>query len=259
MTGRVVAIIPARYSSTRLPGKALAAIGGKPMIQHVYERTAGAKLVHDVLVATDDERIVAAVNRFGGHVALTPSSLKSGTDRIAFAARPMTDAEIIVNVQGDEPLIVPEMIDQAVQPLVDDPGLPVGTLVRRIDSADDLTNPNIPKVVLDRNSDCLFFSRSAIPYGRDIPPSEWLRHHTYYKHIGLYVFRRDFLLRFAEMSQTPLELAEKLEQLRVLEHGFKMRGTVTSFESVPVDTQADLDKVRALVSQIPSGGERASR
>ncbi len=248
MTPRTVAIIPARYSSTRLPGKPLADIGGKTMIQHVYERAARAALVHEVWVATDDERIEAAVKKFGGRTVMTPTSLQSGTDRIAFVARSMTNADIVVNVQGDEPLIQPAMIDQAVRPLVDDPAIAVGTLVRRIEAVGDLTNPNIPKVVLDRAGDCLFFSRSAIPYGRDLPASEWLSHHPYYKHIGLYVYRRQFLLRYASMQQTPLELAEKLEQLRVLEHGFKIRGTVTTYDTVPVDTQADLDKVRTLVS-----------
>lgn len=249
MTTRTVAIIPARYSSTRLPGKPLAVIAGKPMIQHVYERAARAKLVHDVLVATDDERIEAAVRMFGGHVMMTPGSLQSGTDRIAFAARSMADAAIIVNVQGDEPLIPPEMIDQAVRPLTEDPAIPAGTLVRRVETPEDLTNPNIPKVVLNNAGNCLFFSRSAIPYGRDLPTSEWLRHHRYYKHIGLYVFRRDFLLKFAEMRQTPLELAEKLEQLRVLENGYTMRGTVTTFDTIPVDTQADLERVRVLMAE----------
>jgi len=242
-----VAIIPARYASERLPGKPLAPIAGKPMIQHVVERTAKASLINRVVVATDDQRIADAVHSFGGEVTMTPVGLPSGTDRIAFVARTMPDAGIVVNVQGDEPLIVPEMIDQAVKPLLDDPALLAGTLVRRIEDRGDLTNPGIPKVVLDRNGYCLYFSRSAIPYRRDAMPEDWLQRHSYYKHIGLYVFRRTFLLRYAGMPQTPLELVERLEQLRILEHGERIRAVITEHDSMPVDTPADLERVRAII------------
>ena len=244
-----VAIIPARFASERLPGKPLLDIAGKPMIQHVCERAGRAGLIDAVLVATDDERIVSAVQSFGGRAVMTPVGLRSGTDRIALVARNLPDADIIVNVQGDEPLIEPAMIDAAIRPLKEDGTLHAGTLVRRIADVEDLQNPNIPKVVLDREGYCLYFSRSPIPYGRDLPPEEWLRSHTYYKHIGLYVLRREFLLRYAEMSATPLESMEKLEQLRILEHGHRIKATITEHDSVPVDTESDLFKVRTLMQK----------
>lgn len=246
---RVVAIIPARYGSLRLPAKPLADICGKPMVQHVYERTAKARLIGSVLVATDDERIASVVRGFGGHAVLTPESLQTGTDRIAYVARSLSDADIVVNIQGDEPLIEPAMIDEAIEPLVRDSSINVGTLVRRIESNADLTNPGIVKVVLDRDGNGLYFSRSPIPFGRDTDQSKWLRNHTYYKHIGLYVFRREFLNKFTAMQQTPLEMTEKLEQLRILENGCKIRCTVTSFDSVPVDTHEDLERVRRIMEK----------
>jgi 3-deoxy-manno-octulosonate cytidylyltransferase (CMP-KDO synthetase) len=248
-TARVVAIIPARYGSQRLPAKPLADICGKPMVQHVYERAAKARLVTAVLVATDDERIASVVRGFGGNAVMTPESLQTGTDRIAYVASSLTDADIIVNVQGDEPIIDPAMIDEAVAPLVRDNSVQVGTLIRKIESTAELANPGIVKVVLDNEGNGMYFSRSPVPFGRDLQQSEWLNHHTYYKHIGLYVFRRKFLGTFTGLIQTSLEKAEKLEQLRVLENGYKIRCTVTSFDSVPVDTQEDLERVRAIVRQ----------
>jgi 3-deoxy-manno-octulosonate cytidylyltransferase (CMP-KDO synthetase) len=244
----VIAVIPARFGSTRLPGKPLVDLAGKPMIQHVYERALNAELVNEVLVATDDERIFDSVRAFGGNAAMTPNTLQSGTDRIAHVARQLQGADLIVNVQGDEPLIPPAMIDEAVRPLIDDRSLTTGTLVRRVETVEELTSPHIPKVVLDREGSCLYFSRSPIPFGRDLSPSDWLRHHTYYRHIGLYVFRRDFLLAFAKMPQSPLEQAEKLEQLRILENGFQIRAVITAYDSVSVDTPEDLERVRRMVT-----------
>lgn len=246
---RVVAIIPARYGSRRLPAKPLADICGKPMVQHVYERAAAATLVNAVLVATDDDRIASVVRGFGGRAVMTPESLQTGTDRIAHAARSLPDADIIVNVQGDEPVIEPAMIDEAVTPLVRDSSILVGTLVRKIENNGELINPGIVKVVLDCEGNGMYFSRSAIPFGRDVPPEDWLRNHTYYKHIGLYVFRRGFLNTFTALPQTPSERSEKLEQLRILESGYKIRCTVTSYDCIPVDTHEDLDKVRIIVKQ----------
>ena len=246
---RTVAIIPARYSSERLPGKPLAEIAGKPMIVRVMERAAQASLVHEVLVATDDERIAAAVGRHGGKAVMTPADIRSGSDRIAFVARTLEDAAIIVNIQGDEPLIPPAMIDQAIRPLVSDPAIEVGTLVKRIVTAEELHNPSLPKVVLGTNGDCLYFSRSPIPFGRDIPDAELIAGFPVYRHIGLYVFRRDFLLQYASMEQTPLERAEKLEQLRILETGHRMHAEVTEFDSIAVDTQQDLERVRSLLAK----------
>ncbi len=244
-----VAVIPARYASTRLPGKPLADIAGMPMIRHVVERVSKATRVQAVFVATDDERIAAVVAGFGGHAIMTPQNLRSGTDRVAFAAQSLPHAEIIVNVQGDEPLISPGMIDEAIAPLTGDSTIDAGTLVKPLTDPGDLLDPGIVKVVLDREGNCLYFSRSPIPHLRDRPPGEWIGRHQYYKHIGLYVFRRAFLLRFAALPQTPLERAECLEQLRILEHGYRIRAAITLHDSTPVDTPADLEKVRTLIRE----------
>ena len=248
-TATVVAIIPARYASQRLPAKPLADICGKPMIQHVYERTGRASSVERVVVATDDERIATVVREFKGDVMMTPANLQTGTDRIAWAAESLPGADIIINVQGDEPLIEPAMIDQAVRPLLEDSSILVGTLIRKIEHTDELLNPGIVKVVIDQDCDALYFSRSPIPFGRDFPPDKWLHNSTYYKHIGLYVFRREFLNRFRSIPQTPLENAEKLEQLRVLENGYNIRCSITTFDSIPVDTAEDLERVRSIVNK----------
>ncbi|MBI4535943.1 MAG: 3-deoxy-manno-octulosonate cytidylyltransferase [Ignavibacteriae bacterium] len=242
---RTVVVIPARYNSQRLPAKALATIGGKPMIQRVYERALGAHGISRVLVATDDQRIASVVRAFGGEALMTPSSLLSGTDRVAFAAQSIEDAEIIVNVQGDEPLLAPEMIDQGVELLTKNDT--AGTLVRCIDSHEELMSPNVVKVVLDREGYCLYFSRSTVPFCRDHAQDDWKHHHTYYKHIGLYIFRRSFLLRFAGLTPGPLERSEKLEQLRILEHGFRIKAAITAYDSIPVDTPEDLDRVRRIL------------
>lgn len=242
---RIVAIIPVRYSSQRLPAKPLADIYGKPMIQRVYERVVLAKRVHDVVVATDDERIANVVQAFGGVAVMTPTTLQSGTDRVAFVAMTLPDADIIVNVQGDEPLLAPEMIDEGVAVVADTDAV-IGTLVKTIEREDDFVNPNVVKVALAANGNCLYFSRSTIPFGRDTAQHDWLKAHTYYKHIGIYVFRREFLLRYTTLKQTPLELTEKLEQLRILEHGYTIRAAVTNYDSFPVDTPEDLENVRAI-------------
>lgn len=240
---RAVAIIPARYGSQRLPAKPLADINGKPMIQHVYEAAAKAARIDTVIVATDDERIASAVRAFRGVAVMTPTTLQSGTDRVAFVAKDLSDADIIVNVQGDEPLLASEMIDEGVA-VVAESDASVGTLVKKIENDTELFNPNVVKVVLANNGNCLYFSRSPIPFGRERVQTDWLKAHTYYKHIGLYVFRRDFLLRYTTLKQTPLELAEKLEQLRILEAGYSIRAGVTQYDSTPVDTQEDLERVR---------------
>jgi 3-deoxy-manno-octulosonate cytidylyltransferase (CMP-KDO synthetase) len=248
---RTVAIIPARFASERLPGKPLADIAGKPMIVHVLERAAGADLVDDVIVATDDERIVEAVRAHGGKAVMTPADINSGSDRIAHVARTLTDFTLVVNVQGDEPMIPSAMIDEAVRPLLGDPSIEAGTLVRRVHETEELNNPNFPKVVLDRSGNCLYFSRSPIPFGRDISGAELLARYNVYRHVGLYVFRRDFLLRFAGMKQTPLEQAERLEQLRILEHGHRIHAEITTHDSMSVDTPEDLERVRQFVRVKP--------
>ena len=233
-----VAVIPARYQSTRLPGKPLADIGGRPMIEHVYRRTAAAPAVDAVVVATDDPRIAAAVERFGGIARLTDAAHRSGLDRIAEVAGRLA-CDVIVNVQGDEPLIEPEMISEAIEAIQADPALEMSTLRRRIDDASDFSNPNVVKVVVDRNQHALYFSRAPVPFA-----SHEARPAIGFKHVGLYVYRRAFLLKLASLPRTPLELAESLEQLRALEHGFRIRALETIFDSVGVDTPEDLDRVR---------------
>jgi 3-deoxy-manno-octulosonate cytidylyltransferase (CMP-KDO synthetase) len=244
----ITAVIPARYASTRFPGKALAEIGTKPMIQHVYERTVRASLVNNVIVATDDERIQQAVTAFGGVCRMTRADHETGTDRLAEVVAGL-DADIIVNVQGDEPLIEPAMIDQAIRPFLDDPALRMGTLKTRIRSLHDFLSPNVVKVVTDKDNNALYFSRSPLPFFRD----KWkdLKDESFssgkllcYKHVGLYVYRRDFLIEFAAMAPTFLEISEKLEQLRALENGVAIRVVETEFESIGVDTPDDLAKAR---------------
>ena len=244
---RVVGVIPARYASQRLPAKPLLDLLGKTMIQRVYEQAKKAQRLNQVVVATDDERIAAVVRGFGGEVFLTPPEIKSGSDRVAAIAT-RNGGDIFLNIQGDEPLIAPQMIDQAAEILIDEPTAVVGTLAKMITSSEELSNPSIVKVVVDRNSNALYFSRSIIPYVRDEQESSrWLKTRTFYKHIGLYVFRKDFLLGYAKMPESSLEQSEKLEQLRILENGFKIKVGFTEYDSIPIDTLADADRVIAIL------------
>jgi 3-deoxy-manno-octulosonate cytidylyltransferase (CMP-KDO synthetase) len=254
---RVVGVIPARYASQRLPAKPLLDLLGKTMVQRVYERAKGATLLNRVVVATDDKRIVDVVRGFGGDVIVTAPDIKSGSDRVAAVAA-QCEGDIFLNIQGDEPLIAPEMIDQAARILIDDPQAHVGTLAKRITSTDELLNAGVVKVVVDKNSFALYFSRSIIPFVRDeTETSKWLAKRTFYKHIGLYVFRRDFLLKFAKMSESGLEQSEKLEQLRILENGFRIKVGFTEHDSIPIDTQADVERVvNILKKQTTSTTER---
>lgn len=240
---RVVGVIPARYASQRLPAKPLLDLLGKTMVQRVYEQAKKARRLNQVVVATDDERIAGVVRGFGGEVLMTPPEIKSGSDRVAaIAAR--NDGDIFLNIQGDEPLIDPRMIDQAAEILLDDSLALVGTLAKRISSHEELSNPGIVKVVVDKSSYALYFSRSIIPYVRDEQESSrWLKTRTFYKHIGLYVFRKDFLLEFAKMPESSLERSEKLEQLRILENSFKIKVGFTEYDSIPIDTPEDADRV----------------
>lgn len=236
---RTIAIIPARYGSTRLPGKPLLDIAGRTLIEHVYRRTRQAPSLSEVLVATDDPRIVEAVERFGGVARLTAESHRTGTDRLAEVARDL-DCDVVVNVQGDEPLIEPTMIEQVITPFVSDPAVVMTTIRRRIDTREELLDPNVVKVVTDADGDALYFSRAPIPFataGED---------QLAYKHIGLYGYRRAFLLTFAQLEPTPLERVERLEQLRALEHGYRIRTLETTYDSIGVDTPHDLDRVRQL-------------
>jgi len=218
------------------------------MIQRVYERAERARSVDRVLVATDDERIRAAVAAFGGDVVMTSPAHSSGTDRIAEAVADV-DAEIVVNVQGDLPLLDPQMIDAAVAPLQGDADLPLATLMTPIHAADEMRNPNVVKVVTDAQGFALYFSRSAIPFWRDTDGDGVLGH----RHLGLYVFRREFLLTFARLPPTPLERAEKLEQLRALENGYRIKVVAVAQAAVEVDTAADLEKARQFLRQSEDG------
>ena len=244
---KVVAIIPARYDSVRFPGKSLIDICGKPMIQHVYERASTVSLFEQVIIATDDTRIQEAVLKFGGKVQMTSANHKTGTDRLAEVAKNL-DADIIVNIQGDEPLIQPEMIEQAIHPLLEESEVAIGTLKHQIETPEELFNPNIVKVITDVFDRALYFSRSPIPNvkGKDMR-RDGFHDFTFYRHIGLYSYRRDFLLKFITLSHTSLEMVEGLEQLRALEHGYIIKVIETQCESVGVDTPEDLEHVLQLM------------
>lgn len=236
----VTCIIPARYASSRLPGKPLLDIAGKPMIQHVVERVRQARRPSRVIVATDDARIFAAVESFGGEARMTSASHLTGTDRLAEVAAALTDADLILNVQGDEPLIPPQAIDELIAAFDHAPDLQMATLMTPM-AEEDHDNPAAVKVVVSLDGHALFFSRSMIPYPRNRGPQS-----RCYKHIGVYAYRRDFLLRFAALPPSPLEVTESLEQLRALEHGYRIRVIETPYRSLGVDTPADLERVRQL-------------
>ncbi len=231
---RILGVIPARFASSRFPGKALASLAGKPILQHVYERASQARYLTKIVIATDDERIRDAARAFGAQVRMTRPDHLSGTDRAAEVAS-AENAELVVNVQGDEPLIDPGAIDLAVLAMVDEPDLHMGTLKKKIEDPSEADNPNVVKVVTDRAGDAIYFSRCAIPHGGVL-----------YKHIGLYVYRREFLLRYPELPVGPLERAERLEQLRAIENGYRIRVAETEYDSLGVDTPEDLERVSAL-------------
>lgn len=234
---RVLGIIPARLASTRFPGKPLVPLNGKPMLQHVYERACLCRSLDQVLIATDDDAIAAASRAFGAPVQMTLPTHLSGTDRVAEVAG-NHEHGIVVNIQGDEPLIDPAAIDLAVRSLTDNPNAQMATLKRKIDRLDEITNPNVVKVVTDHRGFAIYFSRSPIPYNRGGAV-------TYFKHIGLYVYRREFLLDYSDLPVGPLEQAERLEQLRALENGFAIHVAETQYESLGVDTPEDLVRVQA--------------
>ena len=233
-------IIPARYQSTRFPGKPLAMIKDKPMIQWVYENA--SKTLDQVWVATDDERIFKAVQNFGGRVVETLPTHQSGTDRCAEAARIVSenaDFDVVINIQGDEPFLKPGQIDR-LKGCFEDNGVEIATLVKRIETEEELFNPNRPKVVLDANQNALYFSRSPIPFIRGEEEINWHLKHDFWAHIGLYAFKAEVLQRLTQLKQTPLELAESLEQLRWLENGYKIKTAETSFQTIGIDTPEDL-------------------
>ena len=255
---KAVAIIPARYDSVRLPGKALLEIVGRPMICWVAERARAAQNVSGVIVATDDQRIFDAVRNSGFETVMTRRSHASGTDRIAEVAETLDDADIIVNIQGDEPTISPETIDAAVEELVGDPECGISTTWEPMDSVEDVLSPDVVKIVVDENDRAIYFSRSPLPYPRDAVRlhgslQQALKNDSsllarFRKHTGLYVYRREVLLAMAGWPQTELELGESLEQLRALEHGVKIKAIKASTASIGVDTPEDLERVRAQVA-----------
>lgn len=241
----ILGLIPARYGSTRFPGKPLADIGGKPMIQRVYEQT--KKELEHVYVATDDERIEKAVKDFGGKVVMTSVNHQSGTDRCAEALEKVKiieqkDFYAVVNIQGDEPFISPEQIN-LISKCFNDEDTQLATLVKPVSKKEDLFNPNKPKVVVNNNKQALYFSRSPIPYFRSAPEEEWLKKHNYYNHIGLYGYRSDILNKITQLPIGKLEKAESLEQLRWLENGYNIRVEETNLEAIAIDTPEDLEKV----------------
>jgi 3-deoxy-manno-octulosonate cytidylyltransferase (CMP-KDO synthetase) len=244
MSVPVVCIIPSRYESSRFPGKPLADLCGKPMILHVYERVLRAASVSQAAVATDDERILKAVCAWGGRAVMTSPSHRSGTDRIAEAveALALADEAIVVNIQGDQPLFEPSQVDEVVAPLFDDAAVPMSTLIYRIVRQEEIGHPNAVKVVVDEKGFALYFSRATIPFVRDGGLKA-----DYYKHHGIYAYRRSFLRTFAALPTGILERLEALEQLRALEHGYRIRVVVTSHDSVEVDTPEELERVRRII------------
>lgn len=242
---KVVCVIPSRYESSRFPGKPLADLCGKPMIQHVYERVLQAGTVSYAAVATDHDEIFKAVLRFGGRAIMISPDHRSGTDRIAEAVAGLDLAadDIVVNIQGDQPLFEPSQIDEVVRPLLDDPAVPMSTLIYKIRRDEEITHPNAVKVVFDRDHFAVYFSRATIPYVRD--PGQTV---NYYKHHGIYAYRKGFLYRFTRLPEGTLERLEALEQLRAIEHGYKIKVVETPYDSIEVDTCEELARVARIIA-----------
>lgn len=239
---KFLGVIPSRYASTRLEGKPLKDICGHTMVEWVYKRALKSKL-DGVVVATDDERIVDEVKSFGGNVILTRKDHINGTSRIAEVCETYTDYDVIVNIQGDEPLIEPDMINSIIDSFVEDNTIPMSTLKYKLTDMAEIENPNAVKVVTDKNDFAIYFSRSVIPYPRN------LNMNNYYKHVGIYGYKRDFVMEYAKMASTPLELSESLEQLRVLENGYKIKVLETPYKIIGVDTQEELERVREYITK----------
>lgn len=236
----VIGVIPARYSSTRFEGKVLADILGKPMLQHVWERARQALLLEDLIIACDDERTLEVAKGFGAKAVLTAKGHISGTDRIIEVVNPL-DVKVVVNIQGDEPLIHPGMIDAVAQALLDEPSVSIATIIKRIENAEELSDPHVVKVVTNKNNFALYFSRATIPYRAQ---NSEVASPVYYKHIGLYGYTKDFLFTYKNLPASFLEKTECLEQLRVLEEGFRIKVLETKYDTIGVDTPEDLEKVK---------------
>ena len=235
-----IGIIPARYASKRFLAKVLADLCGKPVIQHVYENAKKTKILDDLVVACDDERILRAVKQFGGKAVLTAKEHETGTDRLSEIIHSL-DVKVVVNIQGDEPLVRPEMIHHLVTALLENPKTVMATLMTKIHSPEEARNPNVVKVAVDKHGYALYFSRTPIPFYRD---EKGTHRQVYYKHLGLYSYTKDFLFTFRNLPVTPLEKAEKLEQLRVLEHGYRIRVIETPYETIGIDTPGDLERAK---------------
>jgi 3-deoxy-manno-octulosonate cytidylyltransferase (CMP-KDO synthetase) len=243
----ILGIIPARYASTRFPAKPLADLGGKTMIRRVYEQAKKSSLLTNVVVATDHEEIFNHVTGFGGEVCMTSVQHASGTDRCyEVLSKQITSFDYVINIQGDEPFIAPEQIDMLASLL--DGETELATLIKKIDSVEQLFNPNLVKVVVNKNSEALYFSRSPIPYFRNLEQAEWVTHHSYFKHIGMYGYRNSVLEKITRLSLSSLEKAESLEQLRWLENGFSIKVKETDLESIGIDTPEDLKNAAHLIS-----------
>ncbi|MDR2836861.1 MAG: 3-deoxy-manno-octulosonate cytidylyltransferase [Bacteroidales bacterium] len=245
----LIAIIPARYASTRFPGKPLVSINGKPMIQNVYEQA--CKVFDSVFVATDDERIENCVKNFNGKVVMTKKKHKSGTDRCAEAIQKIEISEnktfdIIFNIQGDEPFINPEQLLQ-LKKCFKQKSTQIATLVKHINNQEDIINPNKPKVIINKKDEAIYFSRSIIPYIRGVNKTKWITSNKFYKHVGLYAYRKDILLEITKLPQSNLEVAESLEQLRWIENGYKIKIAYTEHESLSIDTPSDLEQVKQII------------
>ncbi len=242
---KFIGIIPARYASTRFPGKPLAILGGKTVIQRVYEQV--VNVLGEAYVATDDERIFKAVEQFGGRAVMTRNDHKSGTDRIEEAAQKIkTDADVIINIQGDEPFIQKSQLE-TVKHLFDDPQTQIATLGKPFETIEAVENPNSPKIICDVNGYAMYFSRSVIPYIRGKEQKEWIKHFPFIKHIGLYAYRREVLSEITKLPQSPLELAESLEQLRWLQNGYRIKVGLTDVETVGIDTPEDLQRAEQFI------------
>ena len=247
---KIVAVIPARWHSTRLKEKVLADINGKPMIQHVWERVSRAHEVDEVVVAVDREKVLKVVESFGGKAVFTSPEQPSGTDRLAEVASTV-DADVYINIQGDEPLVHPLMVDELAQVFEYERNIQMATLIKRIHSKEEVTNPNVVKVVVDRKGFALYFSRSPIPHIRQsgVAEAEVDISGRYYKHVGIYSYTKDFLFTYTNLPKSILEADEKLEQLRALEHGYKIRTIETRYDTIGVDTQEDLERVREVLRE----------
>ena len=236
---KILGIIPARYASTRFPGKPLVDIAGKSMIQRVYEQAKKCGHLNEVIVATDDSRIFDHVTAFGGVAILTSSAHQSGTDRCAEVAQKHPDYEVIINIQGDEPYIDPEQISKLIS-CFNDAGTQIATLIKRVQTEQELHNINSPKVIINKHSEAIYFSRSPLPHIRGQKPENWLQHFTYFKHIGIYGYWADILQQITKLPMSSLEKAESLEQLRWIENGYKIKTAETEIETIAIDTPEDL-------------------